>query len=211
MRPFENCYVWLEHRYSKRALSRAVVVLFLTLLATQLLLVWYFGSVGLSLSEMGYAEDERTVVLDAEDHAKFERDYHPDREEGWCLYGSMNETQIRVEAVAHADPLSQSADRIDFTCAGETADRFVAGENPRLLGTVHSHPTKTHSRLSRVDMMTWGRTSPVVKMMGVYTEESGVEFYTVSSMIEPLEKDVREPDAQPRHVSVSNTQSTTFT
>jgi proteasome lid subunit RPN8/RPN11 len=93
--------------------------------------------------------------------------------------------------VVHAEPLAQSADRIDFTCAGETADQLVAGENPRLIGTVHSHPSKNQSRLSRVDTMTWGRTSPVVKVMGIYTEEDDVQFFTVRSMQSPLPKDVR--------------------
>jgi len=192
VRPFEDVSVWLADRYSRRTLSRVVIALLLMLLATQLFLVWYFGSVGLSLREIGYGEDERTVVLDAADHATFEREYDPDQEEGWCLYGSMNETHVRIDAVVHADPLSQSADRIEFTCAGETANRALAGTNARLIGTVHSHPSKTDSELSRVDTMTWGRTSPVVKVMGVYTEESGVEFFTVSSMLEPLDKDVRE-------------------
>lgn len=40
--------------------------------------------------------------------------------------------------------------------------------------------------------MTWGQTSPVVKVMGVYTEEIDGNFFTVSSMLEPLDKDVRE-------------------
>lgn len=184
-------YDWLEGRCSKRALSRMVVVLIVALVASQLLFVWYFGSVGLSLREMAYDADERTVLIDGDDQAKFERDYHPDREEGWCLYGSINETHVRIDEVVHADPLSKSADRIEFTCTGETADQLLARENPRLIGTVHSHPSKNQSRLSRVDTMTWGRTSPVVEVMGIYTDEDGVEFFTVRSMIDPLEKDVR--------------------
>lgn len=191
MRPMDWCYDWLEDRYSKRALSRGVVVLVVALVASQLLFVWYFGSVGLSLREMAYDADERTVLIDGDDQAKFERDYRPDREEGWCLYGSINETHVRIDEVVHADPLSKSADRIEFTCAGETADQLLARENPRLIGTVHSHPSKNQSRLSRVDTMTWGRTSPVVEVMGIYTDEDGVEFFTVRSMLNPLPKDVR--------------------
>lgn len=191
MRPLDRWADWFEARYSKRALTRAVVVLTVALLATQLVFVWYFGNVGLSLREMGYDEDDRTVQIDAEDEAVFERDYQPDREEGWCLYGSMNGSHVRVDAVVHADPISKRSDRIEFTCAGETADQLLAAENPRLIGTVHSHPSKDESELSRVDTMTWGRTSPVVEVMGIYTEEDGVEFFTVRSMISPLEKDVR--------------------
>jgi len=182
---------WLTNRYSERTLARAVIALVAVLLVSQILVVWYFGSVGLSLREMGYDDDDRTVVIDSEDRAAFERDYHPDHEEGWCLYGSINETHVRIDAVVHAAPLSKSADRIEFTCAGETADQAFAGRNPRLIGTVHSHPSKNESELSRVDTMTWGRTSPVVEVMGIYTVEDGVEFFTVRSMVSPLEKDVR--------------------
>ena len=191
MSPMARLYDVLERRYSKRTLSRAVVVLFVALLASQVLFVWYFGSVGLSLREMAYDADERTVVLDSEDRAEFERHYSPGREEGWCLYGSMNETHVRIDEVVHANAFSKSADRIEFTCASETADQMLARENPRLIGTVHSHPSKNRSRLSRVDTMTWGRTSPVVEVMGIYTEEDGVEFFTVRSMVSPLRKDVQ--------------------
>ena len=191
MRSLDPVYAWVERRFSRRALSRAVVVLVVALVASQLLFVWYFGNVGLSLREMGYDDDDRTVVVDSDDVAVFERTYRQNREEGWCLYGSINETHVRIDDVIHADPLSKSADRIEFTCAGETADQLLARENARLIGTVHSHPSKNHSRLSRVDTMTWGRTSPVVKVMGVYTEADGVEFFTVRSMMHPLEKDVQ--------------------
>lgn len=187
----DRTYDWLERRYSKRTLARAVVVLFVALVASQLLFVWYFGSVGLSLREMGYDADDRTVVIDEADHQRFERHYDPDQEEGWCLYGSTNETHVRIGGVVHADALSKSADRIQFTCARESVGRAVAGENPRLIGTVHSHPSKNQSRLSRVDTMTWGRTSPIVEVMGVYTENDGVQFFTVRSISDPLAKDVR--------------------
>jgi hypothetical protein len=191
VRPLDRWYDWIDARYTKRTLTRVVVVLAIALLATQLVFVWYFGNVGLSLREMGYDDDERAVVIDGDDEAAFARDYHPDHEEGWCLYGSINESHVRVDDVAHAAPISTSADRIEFTCAGETADQALAGENPRLIGTVHSHPSKDRSRLSRVDTMTWGRTSPVVEVMGIYTAEDGVQFFTVRSMVSPLEKDVR--------------------
>lgn len=186
------CARRLEERVRKRTLSRAVVVLVVALVASQLVLVWYFGSVGLSLREMGYSDDERTVVVESEDIATFDRHYHPDHEEGWCLYGGINETHVRIDEVVHAEALSKSSERIEFTCTRETTGQLLAGENSRLIGTVHSHPSKNRSRLSRVDTMTWGRTSPVVEVMGIYTEADGVEFFTVRSMITPLRKDVRE-------------------
>ena len=184
-------YGWMERRYTKRALARAVVILFVTLLATQVVVVWYFGNVGLSLREMGYDDDTRTVIIDREDQRAFARHYDQLVEEGWCLYGSVNETHIRIEDVVHARAISQDSDHIEFTCVPETMGQLLARENGRLIGVAHSHPSKKRSRLSRVDTMTWGRTSPVVEVMGIYTERDGVEFFTVRSLLSPLEKDVR--------------------
>lgn len=191
MIPVPGVADWLAARFDERTLARAVVVLVGLLLVTQVLFVWYFGSVGLSLREMGYDEDDRTVVVDRSEVREFARHYDDEREEGWCLYGSVNDSHVRIDDVVHATPLSQADDHIEFTCVRETAGQVTGGDNPRLVGTVHSHPSKDRSRISRVDAMTWGRTSPVVEVMGIYTEADGVEFYTVRSMVRPLAKDVR--------------------
>lgn len=182
---------WLERRYTKRTLARAVVALLAALLASQVVLVWYFGSVGLSFHEMGYASDDRTVVIDSEDHAEFARHYNDTYEEGWCLYGQFNDSHIRITDVVHASALSQGTDRIQFTCIGETAGQVLGANDPRLVGAAHSHPSMDRSYMSHKDSITLGRTSPVIEVMGIYTDEGGIEFYTVRSITSPLEKDVR--------------------
>lgn len=190
---------WLARRYARRTLARAVVVLAVALLVTQVVVVWYAASVGLSLRDMAYADDDRVVVIDAEDRERFARHYDPDREVGWCLYGSVDDARIRIDAVVRATPLSSGSSHIEFTCLRETAGQLVGGKSARLIGTAHSHPSKNRSRLSRVDTMTWGRTSPVVEVMGIYTATDGVEFFTVSSMLSPLETecvDCRHADAE---------------
>lgn len=182
---------WLARRYSSRALARAVVVLLVALLVTQSLMVWYFASVGLSLRQLSPADDDRTVVIDESDVRTFEETYHPEREEGWCLYGAVNDTHVRVDDVVHADPVVQEKDHVQFTCVGETTGQALRGRNANLIGVAHSHPSKDRSYLSRADTMTWARTSPVVEVMGVYTEGDGIEFFTVRSLHRPLPQDVR--------------------
>jgi proteasome lid subunit RPN8/RPN11 len=191
MNPLHWLACALEARFAKPRLARAVAVLLVALLVSQLVLVWWIGSVGLALRETAYSDDDRTVVIDHADVRTFERDYVPDREVGWCLYGSVNSTHIRIDEVVRADPLSASAERVSFSCIPETVDQATALSNPQLIGTVHSHPGQNRSRPSRFDTMTWGRLSPVVGVMGIYTEADGPEFFTERSLSHPLSKRTR--------------------
>lgn len=181
----------IEQRCSKRTLARLSVVLVVVLVTSQIVLVWYVASMGLSMGAMAYSGDGRTVVIDAADHREFERHYSSDREEGWCLYGSANETHFRVTDVVHAQTLTKNENEVAFTCMPETAGQLTSGDDPRFIGIVHSHQTKNRSYLSRRDYMMWGRTSPFVRLMGVYTEPDGVAFFTTESMATSLETEIR--------------------
>lgn len=191
MNPFRWLVAALTRRYSERTLARVVVVLAVLFVGTQLLLFWYFGSVGLSLNELSHGSDERVVVLDEEDEATFDRHYREDLEVGWCLYGGVNATHVRIDDVVPAEPMAQESDRIEFTCVPETADRVASVEPPNLIGVAHSHPSRNRSEISRLDAVTWGRISPVVEVKGIYTETEGVQFFSLRSLVDPLEKDVR--------------------
>lgn len=186
---------WLADRYSERGLARAVVVLAVALVLTQALVGWYVGQLGLSLREVAHSNDDRTVVVDPAAHAAFARHYDPGLEEGWCLYGSSNDTHVRVDAAVNARPLSQQSDRVEFTCVPETARHLASGRSTGLVGVAHSHPSRNRSRPSRIDAVTWGRVSPLVEVMGIYTERDGVEFFTLRSLAEPLDKRVAERTA----------------
>lgn len=190
MTPLTWLTEWFERRYTKQALARLSAVLVVLLVTTQVLFIWYFGSVGLSMGTTAYNNDNRTVVIDATEVGEIERDYDPNTEEGWCLYGSKNETHVRVTEVVRAQTIFKREDRIAFTCIPETASQVAAGRNPQFVGNVHSHVDQNESRLSRLDVMLLGRVSPVVTVMGVYTEQDGVEFFTTESMNEPLEKEI---------------------
>lgn len=181
---------WFERRYSKQALARVAALLVVLLVCSQVFLVWYFGSVGLSMGRTAYSDDNRTVVIDATEVGQIEHQYSSDHEEGWCLYGTKNRTHIRVTEVVRAQTLVKQEDRIAFTCVPETAAQVAAGRNPRLVGNVHSHLDQPESRLSRVDVLLFGRVSPVVTVMGIYTVEDGVEFFTTESLDQSLDKEI---------------------
>lgn len=210
MNPASPLVDWLARRYDQRALAKATVGLVACLLVTQATFLWYAGSLGTSLRATAYSDDDRTVVIDRADRAAFARAYSEDTEEGWCLYGTANETHIRIDDVVHARALTKTDDRIAFTCVPESARRLVRGQDPRLLGVVHSHPDYNRSFLSRLDLMLWGRVSPLVELMGVYTEPDGVEFFTAESLTRPLDTLVVDgdrtwldpgPDDRPRNGS----------
>jgi uncharacterized membrane protein len=190
MNPLTRLTEWFERRYTKQALAQLVVVLVALLVLTQGFFVWYFASVGLSMGTTGYNNDDRTVVIDRSAVERIERGYDPNHEEGWCLYGTKNSTHVRVTEVVQAQTLFKRSDRIAFTCVPETAGQVAAGKNPRLVGNVHSHVDHNESRLSRLDILLLGRVSPVVSVMGVYTEQDGVEFFTTESLRDPLQKEV---------------------
>jgi len=178
---------WLADRVSDRTLARLTLGFAAGFVLLATVVVWYAGSIGLSMGAMAYDDDGRTVVIDADDAAAFDRHYDDAREEGWCLYGTSNETHVRVEEVVHADPVTQGSERVTFTCLPETAGQVLAGETATLIGTVHSHPGHNRSELSKLDIALFGRLSPFVETMGVYTEANGTAFFTTDSMTNSLD------------------------
>ncbi|MFB6163841.1 MAG: hypothetical protein ABEJ31_01645 [Haloarculaceae archaeon] len=186
MNPVTILLDWLEARLEKRTLAKVALGLAILLVVTQVATAWYVGSMGLSMGSTAYSDDGRTVVIDGAQRAKFARQYSADHEEGWCLYGSANQSTIRIDEVVHARALSKQTGHVTFTCVPESTDRLAHAEDPRLLGAVHSHPGFNRSYLSRLDIMLWGRVSPIVAVMGVYTERDGVKFFTTESLTRPL-------------------------
>lgn len=186
MNPLTALVDWLEATCDERTLAWLSVALAAGLATALLFGAWYVGSLGLTLGQMGYEGDDRTVVIDAPDHDQFARHYDDDREEGWCLYGTSNETHVVVTEVVHARPLSQDGDHVTFTCIPETLGQIATADDPRLVGAVHSHPSYDSSWLSYKDVMLWGQVAPFTEVMGVYTDRGGVAFFSVESMHEPL-------------------------
>jgi hypothetical protein len=183
---------WLTTRTSERTLARLTLLFAAGFVVLGAGVTWYVGSVGLSMGAMAYDSDDRTVVIEASDRAAFASHYDEDDEVGWCLYGTTNETHVRVDEVVPAAPVSQGAERVTFTCLPETAGQLLGGDTADLLGTVHSHRGHNESELSKIDIALFGRLSPVVEVMGVYTEADGPAFFTTGSMTNPLDTRVVE-------------------
>jgi proteasome lid subunit RPN8/RPN11 len=195
---------WLAARVSRTTLARLTVAVGVGALLLSVGVLWYVGSVGLSMGAMAYDADDRTVVIDAAERERFASHYDREREVGWCLYGTTNETHVRVDEVVPARPMQRGPERVTFTCLPETAGQLLDGANADLIGAVHSHPGHDESELSRLDIALFGRISPLVEVMGVYTEANGTAYYTTDSMTEPLDTRVRddgETESRPGRVS----------
>ena len=205
---------WLATRTSERTLARLTLLFAAGFVVLGAGVAWYVGSVGLSMGAMAYDSDGRTVVIEERERAAFANHYDEADEVGWCLYGTTNETHVRIDEVVPAAPVSQGPERVTFTCVPETASQLLAGENADFLGTVHSHRGHNESVLSGIDIALFGRISPVVEVMGVYTEADGPAFFTTGSMTNPLDtrvvgdaasarRDQRERNRSVRNVSGS--------
>lgn len=178
---------WLAARTSERALARTTLALAVGFLVLGAGVVWYVGDLGVSMGAMAYDDDDRTVVIDAAERAEFARHYDDRREEGWCLYGSTDANEVRITEVVHARPLGQGPERVAFTCLPETAGQLVSGDETTLIGTVHSHRGHDRSELSKLDIAMFGRLSPLIEVMGVYTPADGPAFFTTGSMTHSLD------------------------
>ncbi|WP_336002571.1 hypothetical protein [Halorientalis halophila] len=178
---------WLTSRASERTLARLTIAFALCSVVLLVGIAWYVGSLGLSMGAMAYDGDDRTIVVDASERAEFARHYDEDREEGWCLFGSTNETHVRIDEVVHARPLDQDAKRVTFTCLPEAGGQLLTGDSANLVGVVHSHPGHNTSELSKLDIAMFGRLSPLVEVMGIYTDADGVAFFTTDSMTNALD------------------------
>ena len=189
MNPINHLYSLLERQYSKRQLTKLAVGLLIALFGTQAFMFWYFGSTAYSVSGMAHDNDNRSVILSYNDSKEFAKHYDPDIEEGWCVYGYSNRTHFVITDVEHiARPQSQSSGKITYTCIPQTVDQLLQEKPWHLLGDVHSHPGQDDAALSRGDTLNWGTTAALLPLKGVYTVADGPEFFTTSSLSEPLDK-----------------------
>lgn len=132
--------------------------------------------------DVGMLEDGSNyeVVVSEDQVDVFDQHYTSELENGFCLYGSIEDEQVVVDEVVHVDdPRKQSRGAISFTCIPETLDRLpqlMKQGDFGFLGIVHTHPSGS-PRLSRSDAAMLGLTFYVVKVSGVYNGDE-VEFYT---------------------------------
>ena len=130
---------------------------------------------------MGMWEDGSNyeLVISEEQVDIFDQHYTQDEENGFCLYGEIEDKQIVVDEVVYVDePRQQSKGAISFTCIPETLRRLpelVKQGDLGFLGIVHTHPSGS-PRLSRSDAAMLGASWYFVKVSGIYNGDR-VEFY----------------------------------
>ena len=64
---------WLLARASDRTVARLAIAFAAGFVILGAGVVWYAGSIGVSMGAMAYDDDSRTVVIDAADAAEFDR------------------------------------------------------------------------------------------------------------------------------------------
>jgi proteasome lid subunit RPN8/RPN11 len=133
--------------------------------------------------DIGILEDGSNyeVVISEEQVDVFDQHYTTELENGFCLYGEVEEEQVVVDEVVYVDdPLKQSRGAISFTCIPETLERLpklLTHGDFEFLGVVHTHPSGS-PRLSLTDAAnTLGMARAFVKVSGVYNGDR-VDFYT---------------------------------
>mgnify|MGYP000680990318 CR=1 FL=1 len=170
-----------------KKLDRGVSALILVFLAVLFTLV--------SPINMGMWEDgsQYEVVISEEQIDVFDQYYTEEMENGFCLYGEVEDEQVIVDEVVYVDePRKQSGGAISFTCIPETVDRLpelLTHGDFSFLGIVHTHPES--SRLSLMDAAnTLGVGRVFVKVSGIYNGNQ-VEFYTFEDPRFPMQLQVK--------------------
>mgnify|MGYP006286581883 CR=1 FL=1 len=116
-----------------------------------------------------------------------DENYNYSVENGFCLFGHREESQVVVEQVEYVDnPARQSKWAMSFTCIPQIlarSENLLLREDYELVGAVHTHPrTKT---LSGVDRDTFRFFDPVLSVFGVYNNGS-LKMYSSPGQEEAL-------------------------
>lgn len=165
----------LQKKRRRRKLRNAIISV---LLVSAAILFTRVTPIHMGMLENGSSYE---VVISGEQVDVFGQCYTEELEQGFCLYGEIEDEQVVVDEVVYVDdPMKQSRTAIEFTCIPETLERL-----PRLLkqgdfgfvGAVHSHPSSGIPQLSTNDAAILGTTWFVQKVSGIYNGDR-VEFYT---------------------------------
>lgn len=189
--PYLRLVDHLENRYTKRELARQTLLCFLSFLVISSIVLWYITSLTFEQMDRSWSNDNRTVLIEQEQHQKFPAHYNNQVEELWCIYGTANQTHIVIDRVIHREAEVKNAFRADMNCFSETFQRVREDRSLDFLGFVHSHPQSQTTKLSIGDAMAWADYQPMIKLMGIYVEGKELALYTVSSHSEPLDMKIQ--------------------
>jgi len=119
----------------------------------------------------GGTSTEPTQISFQESHADWlQANYNQSVENGFCLFGQVQEEKVVVEQVEFVDnPVRQSYMGMSFTCIPQILARWqplVSQEEYKLVGAIHTHPET--AELSHRDLETFRFFDPVLSVFGVY-------------------------------------------
>ncbi|MCY4730509.1 hypothetical protein KY092_08050 [Natronomonas gomsonensis] len=128
-----------------------------------------------------------SVAVQGEELRQIPVHYETDLEQGYCLFGEIEDDTAVVKEVVHTKypiPWTNSGSRIDFTCIPEITGRLpeLAAHNYSFIGAVHTHPSSTSggtTEMSVADENWFKATSMFQRIHGIATEDR-VSFYTVN-------------------------------
>lgn len=128
----------------------------------------------------------KTVVIQREDYRMVMNQYTSKVEKGFCVFGSINSTHIKIKEVLYnEDPIYQSKGKIVHYCLSEIGSQLpemYLNPSYKLIGNIHTHPDKP--RLSRNDILYMGMLVYVQRIWGVTAGEE-LNFYTFKNLYSP--------------------------
>ena len=128
-----------------------------------------------------------SVAVQGEELQQIPAHYSSDLEQGYCLFGEIDDDTAVVREVVHTKypiPWTNSGSRIDFTCIPEIAGRLpeLAASDYSFIGAAHTHPSSTTggtTKMSDPDKNWFKATSMFQRIHGIATENR-VSFYTAN-------------------------------
>lgn len=124
---------------------------------------------------------DRTVHMGQSDLQFLNDSYRPDLEQGYCLYGFIEDENAVILETVKAEPSSQGRNHVSFSCLGETRERLsslVLNSDYGFIGALHTHPPESSHRLSLADARTLGAAWFALDIKGIYDGER-IAFYSV--------------------------------
>jgi len=159
----------LEYRNWKRKWGNRLSAVLLVI--ALLLAAFYVARVTPVRMDGGVSTDPTTVSF-TESHVQWlDENYNESMENGFCLFVSIEGSEVRVEQVELIDnPVSQSKHSMSPTCIPQIAvrsERLFLDKEYRFVGLIHTHPK--YAKLSELDRKTFRRFDSVLSVFGVYT------------------------------------------
>lgn len=125
--------------------------------------------------------DSKTVYISVEDYRTVFKHYKPHMEEGFCMFGTINDTSIKVKKVLYAQTvISQTSTSITNMCMDEIKSqlpRMYTNYGYKFLGRIHTHPVSGEPHPSLRDIHSFGKISLFTELMAVGNNNT-INFYT---------------------------------